>query len=376
MTPPPAGSPSPARPSRSAGSARTTRSAPDPGAPLTLTARDAVDLLAVTPVVLGFWPEDSIVMLTLGARRPFHGRIDLPPADDQTPEVRHLLVTRLLEPARRHGARAVVLLYFTAEPGAADLAHRSLRRALARSRLALVTAVHADGTHYRELTHPDPARRRARLPYDLADHPFVRDAVATGRLMHPTRDAMVDSIEPRGPAVVAVASALIAGRYADAGLPTTGRAVRDAGRWAHATVAAVVAALVAGDETTLDDAALARLLWVMQAPRVRDAAWSHLTAANAGAHVRLWSDALRRAPEPLAAAPAALLGWAAWQHGDGALAWAALDRCRRVDPGYRLAAHLALLLEHAVAPDQWRAPGDAVDWADWVDWSAPPADTR
>ena len=36
------------------------------------------DLLAVVPVVLGFEPADSIVMLTLGARHTFHARVDLP----------------------------------------------------------------------------------------------------------------------------------------------------------------------------------------------------------------------------------------------------------------------------------------------------------
>ena len=49
--------------------------------------------------------------------------------------------------------------------------------------------------------------------------------------------------------------------------------------------------------------------------------------------------------------PAALLGWAAWQAGHGALAWIAVDRCREVAPGYGMAAILAGCLEEAVPPD-------------------------
>ena len=48
----------------------------------TLTARGPADLLAAVPVVLGFHPHDSLVMLTFGAERTFHARVDLPPADD------------------------------------------------------------------------------------------------------------------------------------------------------------------------------------------------------------------------------------------------------------------------------------------------------
>lgn len=324
-------------------------------APLSLTAHDADDLLAVAPVLLGFWPERSIVMLTIGAHRPFHARIDLPPLDEQTPRVHRLLDTRLLEPARRHGAARVVLLYFSDEPVAAASVHRALRRCCARRGIGIATALLADGTHYRELEHPDPVQRRRRQPYDSTAHPFVRDALASGRIAHPTRDAMVGSLAQQPAAATAVATALVAQGYADRGIPTSGRAVRDAGQWTLATVAELVAGAAVPT-----DADLARLLWLLQAPRVRDAAWSHLTAATAGAHVRLWTDALRRAPEALSPAPAALLGWAAWQSGDGALAWAAVDRCRRADPDYRLADHLAVLLDHAVSPDQWSGE---VDWA-------------
>ena len=50
---------------------------------------------------------------------------------------------------------------------------------------------------------------------------------------------------------------------------------------------------------------------------------------NAARHVDLWRDVVRRRPRELRAAPAALLGFAAWLAGNGALAWCAVDRPRR-----------------------------------------------
>ena len=64
----------------------------------TLTARSPEDLLALVPIVLGFVPRESVVMLTFGAQRTFHARVDLPVREAEVAEV----VQALLEPARRH----------------------------------------------------------------------------------------------------------------------------------------------------------------------------------------------------------------------------------------------------------------------------------
>jgi hypothetical protein len=111
--------------------------------------------------------------------------------------------------------------------------------------------------------------------------------------------------------------------------------------------------------TTPDDAEVARLLRGMLDVRVRDAAWSPLRRPQAREHVELWADVVRRAPDPLVPAPAALLAFAAWQAGQGALAWCAVDRCVEVDPGYSLAGLVAERLTRAVPPDTW--DGD-FDW--------------
>ena len=45
-------------------------------------ARTPEDVLATVPLVLGFEPEDSLVLLTFGAAHPFHARVDLPREPD------------------------------------------------------------------------------------------------------------------------------------------------------------------------------------------------------------------------------------------------------------------------------------------------------
>ena len=86
---------------------------------------------------------------------------------------------------------------------------------------------------------------------------------------------------------------------------------------------------------------------------MRDVAWAEMTHANAGAHVDLWRDVVRRTPLELRAPAAALLGFAAWLSGDGALAWCAVERAQEAEPGYGLASLLTQVLAGALPPSSW-----------------------
>jgi hypothetical protein len=86
-----------------------------------------------------------------------------------------------------------------------------------------------------------------------------------------------------------------------------------------------------------------------------------MSQANAAGHVDLWRDVVRRAPAQVRAAPAALLGFAAWLSGNGALAWCAVDCAQEADPGYSLAGLLTQALTGAVPPSAWRPfPAEAL----------------
>ncbi|WP_162251472.1 MULTISPECIES: DUF4192 domain-containing protein [unclassified Nocardioides] len=324
-----------------------------PSRPTTLTVRNPEDMLAIAPVLLGFWPEDSIVMMTFGADRPFHARIDLPPLEVQTLAVQRELDELLLGPARRHYAQHVVLLYFTTDRAAALAAHRALRRGCRRAGITVVAALAADGERHADLE--GPGRHAPGTPYDVSAHPFVVEALVSGRLTHRSRAELVASLDSDPQAVAGVEEALASSGLADEDAPTDGRSIRREGRWVERRVAELVAA---GAEPSDDEAA--RLLWVLQASRVRDAAWSLISRRDADRHVRFWSALVRRTPDALVPAPATLLGWAAWQAGDGAKAWVALDRCEQVEPDYALAVYLGSLLQQAVPPEFWEG---GFDWA-------------
>ncbi|GAB3863482.1 hypothetical protein GCM10028801_31210 [Nocardioides maradonensis] len=70
-----------------------------------ITLKSPADVATIVPVMLGFAPEHSMVLLTFGPRA-FHARIDLPGRDTGTFED---MVERLVSPCIRHQVEKVVL---------------------------------------------------------------------------------------------------------------------------------------------------------------------------------------------------------------------------------------------------------------------------
>lgn len=314
----------------------------------TMTARTPEDVLAVVPVVLGFEPHDSLVMLTFGADPPFHARVDLPDRREEVPD----LVGSLLAPARHHGARRVFLIGY----GAADsLAERCVRegwRTFERAGISVIDGLRTDGRRW--FAVPGRAGVPAHgVPYDLATHPFAVQAVYEGRVVHGSRVELRATIAPDPARVGPVVAAL-------AELTGDPPPILAEGAWARELV---VRCTETGSPP--DDREVARLLRGILEIRVRDAAWSSLRRECAREHVSFWVDVVRRAPEALAAAPAALLAFAAWQSGQGALAWCAVDRSTDADPDYSLACLVAQALLDAVPPHTWEGE---FDWTEgWTE---------
>src|SRR6478609_797752 len=100
----------------------------------TLTARTPEDVLAVVPVVLGFEPTESLVMLTFGCDPPFHARADLP----ARPEGVASMAGALVDPARRHRVPRVFLLVYSERDSFADRALEQTARALRRAGVEVI----------------------------------------------------------------------------------------------------------------------------------------------------------------------------------------------------------------------------------------------
>ena len=308
--------------------------APGTPPPTRLTARSTEDLLAVVPVVLGFVPHESVVMLTFDAGRSFHARVDLPRRRADVDEV----VGALCRPAVAHRVPRVAFVLYAARPVDAARVAPALLAAFGSAGIDVVDVLRADGRRWFPMLRPHPGAGPDGVPYDVSAHAFAAQAVLDGRVTHASREELAASIEGRPERVSRVVAALGAS-------PGRRRAPVGAQRWACDLVRDHVAT---GD--ALGDPELARLLVALEEPAVHHAVRALMTRAEAPAHVAWWSDVVCRAPDELLAAPAALLGVAAWLAGHGALAWCALDRCLAVAPRHALAGQVAEALLHAVPP--------------------------
>ncbi|WFF02097.1 DUF4192 domain-containing protein [Micromonospora sp. WMMD964] len=324
-----------------------------------LTVRSPADLIAAVPYLLGFHPTDSVVAVALlGRQIIFAARADLPePSTDPAERARHLAGV-----IRRQGAESATVVGY----GSADRvtpAVDAVRVALAAGGTEVLDALRVtEGRWWSYLcAEPDccpPEGRR----YDPSANPVTASAVFAGQVALPDRAALVAQVAPvDGPPREAVRAATARAELRITELieqaPESdllgGRALRSAG------VAAVRAAhrRQRRDER-LDDDEVAWLSLLMTHLPVRDHAWERTDGRDRD--IALWTDVLRRAEPELIAAPGALLAFAAWRAGQGALAAVALERTLSLHPDYSLAVLLDDLLRRGVPPselDGWPSVG-------------------
>lgn len=331
-----------------------------PDRPLTLRAKTQTDLLAMVPCVLGFHPEDSIVLVTLGTGPDLcHARVDLPERAEDVPEA----AEQILQVARRGRLGRCVLVVYTSDADLAAAVARTVVDGLDEAGVQLVESIRTDGSRWYSLSCTDSCCPPEGTPYDISDHPFLAQTVFAGRVTLGSRAELAASLrgtDPAAVAVVAEAADRAADRLAGAGRhplgpPAPERARRylvGEGRWVQHRVRSFVR-----DRKPLTDAELGRLLVALRSIEVRDVAWAEMNRADAESHVDLWRDVVRRTPRDLLAPPAALLGFAAWLSGHGALAWCAVDRAHEADPDYSMVGLLAHALAAGVPPSRWEPLG-------------------
>lgn len=324
------------------------------------TLRSVEDVLAYVPVLFGFRPSDSLVMLALGGPRTFHARLDLEPGSDlASRSAMNDGVAELLRVACRHQADRLLFVVYTGDAGLARSTCERLETAADRAGLRLLDVVRTHDDRWWPLLGP----ARALAPgdghrLDPRAHPLVAEAVLRGDVVLGSRAELADSLQP-----VPARASPVAARLEECppqapirpAPPERLDALALMGDWVADLVGRCVADQL-GDPAERDwrpsDDEVAELLVALHWPQVRDAGATGLDRACARAHVRLWREVLQRTPEPWAAEPAALLAVAAWHAGDGALAWCAVDRARAVSPSHGLAEAVAQVLECAAPPPE------------------------
>ncbi|PSL00832.1 uncharacterized protein DUF4192 [Murinocardiopsis flavida] len=334
-----------------------------PGHP-TLSLGSPTDLIAVVPYLLPGPPDHSMALLGLsGAARRVRFAVRHPldggPAPGTAPPAD--VAAGFARTLREHGCdRALAVGY--GPPGAVTPLVDALVAGLSKAPVELCEALRVENGRYWSYLCPYPSCCPADgVVFDTASSLIPATAVAAGlvprgshaRATQVRLDPVTGALRERMAGATHRAEARCArmwgGPRAEDG-SGFGPELRAEG---VRLVRQVVAALPASGPPE-DPDLLAWLGVVLVATRVRDEAWAHISAEHAEAHIALWSHVLRRVRPAYAAAPAALLAFAAWQQGDTALAAAAALRAERAHRGYSMAALIRRALHLGVRPDTWR----------------------
>jgi hypothetical protein len=295
-------------------------------------------LLAVIPHLLGFTPENSLVVLGAKAqgRVEITFRYDLPDPPDRgmaADIAEHAAATLC-----RHHLTSVVMVGYGRGPLVTPVTD-AVRTTADRAGLEVHDVLRVEDGRYWSYLCVDPSCCPPEgVAFDAAAHPVaalartdrpvVADRAALAATIAPLSGPIASSMRQATRRAERTAARLIA-RDGPGALDDPGRAaVQDGIR-------------IYRDGGSLSpDARFAWLAFVLIRLPVRDDAWARMDPAHRSEHLRLWTDIIRRAQPGYVAAPASLLAFTAWQCGEGALANIALDRALADVPGYSMAVLL------------------------------------
>ena len=319
--------------------------------------RTPIDVLAVVPYLLGFAPEDSLVVLGLRGRRlVFQARSDLVAPDSVDESASHLAGV-----IGRQRVDAVLMVGYGSDVRVTPHA-LGLRAALGNEGIHVLEAMRVeDGRFWSYMCERPDCCSPEGTPYDVSTSAVAATATYAGLNPAPSRDVLVARLAP--PDGLARLAAREAADRADARLRAL-LAIGGDGEDITLIGATAVERLAIRHRfgTPLDDDEIAWVATLLAHAPTRDRAIG-LAGAAPVQHVELWTEVLHRVDDRLAAAPATLLAFAAWQCGDGAVAAIALERARVADPAYMLAQLLTEAIDNGIPPARWHELPDPWDGA-------------
>ncbi|SEG48930.1 protein of unknown function [Thermomonospora echinospora] len=302
-----------------------------------LVITSPADAVAVIPYLLGFHPDNSLVILCWNTQSNFAARLDLVDREHYSD-----LLMQVLGMVIRNAADAAILLGY----GGKDLALPLLAEVkdALEDVLTVKEVLHVDGGRWRSLVcHNRDCCPEEGTPYDITTSKVAAQATYAGLVAYGSRQDKAATLTP------------VEGQDRVWMVAETERAEADLLREGSSSDLLVREGLpmvrsLIGQDRRLTDQEAARLSVVLTHLRVRDEAWIRIAGHDPMQQLRLWQDVTRRAVEAYAAAPAALLAYTAYLSGDGGLAQMALARCRQASPSYALAWLLQQCLDYAVPP--------------------------
>ncbi len=294
------------------------------------------DLIECVPALLGFHPQESLVLIAIqDGHVVMTARCDLPREGvaSVAPQVRAVW-QRLLK-------ATIVAVAFSDFPMPAWLALADIDEALPHDRRRVL--VHADGEWW--FDGPDAEGVR----YDALGSVHLAKAAFAGRIVRRSRDELRAMVEPcRTPVELTPALERLAAR-----LPRQRELSIEARALVHAQDAASGTAELDLDEATLLSVAGHDLDFL-------DAVIASATRDNAARRLDLWLQVARDSV-PRAAGPAIVAaGLAAWLAGEGALATVCLEALEDVPAPTLWTAMLGQINADAAHPDEWEVRREAV----------------
>lgn len=338
----------------------------------TVSLHERGELLAAIPHLLGFYPDNSLIAVTVGNLQKHPTvqmilRTDIPHPDDATQLAEHVT-----EVAVHRGAEAVVLVIADSRSGKAQAAtpvspnheaptpvpHRAtvnaVRAALKSARIQVGHATwireFRKGTSWQCYDIPEYC---GTLP-DPTESPVAVAMAVSGSMTHASKADLENSLTSSEP-----------GEGVISGINQTSNELGSPQQGWQAILAAIQAT---AQGKTLDDRQIGRLLVVLTDHRIRDRALSKAVSDDAQAAMALWTTLVRNAPPSHLADPAALLAFYSYLHGDGVMTNAALSRiAHSSDPDHTLGDLLTQAVHSAVPPETMAMLAqEAAEGAHWL----------
>lgn len=358
----------------------------DPVAQVSL--RGPAQLADALPYLLGFHPDDSVVLVAVhGEESRFGGRVRLGiPADPQEWEAVAGHLAQCLEEgsAARGGRPDGAVLYLCQDPSESETGRtvadrlrplaQSLRTACGEREMPVYEALCLSGGRYFSYCCPNPEccpPEGAPLE-DSGTSPMAAAAVYAGiRVCGSLKDMEAriaplgtSSSEPQERALDAAAADLVPRMLAAEGATAVrartivlARRLIDRFRVAVVRPGAAVSARDSADDALITPEEAATLILGLQDRGTRDQAAEWMEGRDAEPALRLWRALARRCTGPYAehaTAPLTLAGWVAWSTGDQPAARVAFVRALEFDPDYVFAQLLHRACNEGLDPEPLR----------------------
>ncbi|WP_375538695.1 DUF4192 domain-containing protein [Streptomyces griseorubiginosus] len=358
------------------------------GAEHQVTLRTPGELADALPYLLGYRPEDSIVLVALhdrDGRGRFGGRarLGIPANKDDWPAVARQLAHGLITGSERRGARPEQMVaYLCQEPGAGETGREIterlaplaalLRTECGRLDVPVIEALCISGGRYWSYCCPSEECCPVEgLPMGLPGTSVLAAAATyAGLQVRGTLRELRGRLQPWETAAALeqevaldTAGMSLIPRMLD--LPSRRDVAEETVRLARGVMTRLAEAPpVSGtlqadlrDDELLSHEEAAELILGLQDRTTRDRAAEWMEAEEAGPALRLWRALARRCVGPYgehAAAPLTLAGWVAWSAGDEIEAREALAMALGADPSYLFARLLHQACNDGLDPESIR----------------------